>query len=106
MITSGGGGMVHKYFSGLLLFQIVRFRSDHDTHQHTHCQHNFYKHHTDCRQVQHTKGQDAHKLQTLTRPHSMQNHTKEQHKESCDPALKLLNEEIISDIQKHMKRTL
>ena len=23
------------------------FRSDHHTHQHTHCKHNFYKHHTD-----------------------------------------------------------
>ena len=32
-----------------------RFRSDH----HTHCQQNFYKHHTDGRQAQHTKGQDA-----------------------------------------------
>ena len=37
----------------------VRFRSDHHTHQYTHCQHNFYKHHTDGRQAQHTKGQDA-----------------------------------------------
>ena len=37
----------------------VRFRSDHHTHQHTHCQHNFHKHHTDGRQAQHTKGQDA-----------------------------------------------
>ena len=32
----------------------------------------------------------------------MQNHPKKQHKENtCDPALKLLNEEITSDIQKH-----
>ena len=37
----------------------VRFRSDHHTHQHTRCQHNFYKHHTDGRQAQHTKWQDA-----------------------------------------------
>ena len=37
----------------------VRFRSDHHTYQHTHCQHNFHKHHTDGRQAQHTKGQDA-----------------------------------------------
>ena len=35
------------------------FRSDHHTHQYTHCQHNFHKHHTDGRQSQHTKGQDA-----------------------------------------------
>ena len=37
----------------------VRCHSDHNTHQHTHCQLNFYKHHTDCRQAEHTKGQDA-----------------------------------------------
>ena len=37
----------------------VRFRSDHHTYQHTHCQQNFHKHHTDGRQVQHTNGQDA-----------------------------------------------
>ena len=37
----------------------VRFRSDHHTHQHTHCQHNFYKHHIDSRQAQHTKWQDT-----------------------------------------------
>ena len=36
----------------------VRFRSDYHTHEHTHCQHNFCKH-TDGRQAQHTKGQDA-----------------------------------------------
>ena len=34
-------------------------RSDHHTHQHTHCQQNFHKHHTDGRQAEHTKGQDA-----------------------------------------------
>ena len=60
----------------------VRFRSDHHTHQHTHCQHNIYKHLTDGRQSQHTKGQDAQQLQSPTWPHSMQNHTKKQHKES------------------------
>ena len=59
-----------------------RFRSYHHTHQHTHCQLNFYKHHTDGRQAQHTKGQDAQQLQALTRPHSMRNHPKKQHKES------------------------
>ena len=37
----------------------IRFRSDHHTHQHTHYQHNLYKHHTDGRQAQHTKGQNA-----------------------------------------------
>ena len=35
------------------------FRSDHNTHQYTHCQQNFHKHHTDGRQAQHSKGQDA-----------------------------------------------
>ena len=54
----------------------VRFRSDHHTHQHTHCQQNFHKHHTDGRQAQHTKGQDALQLQALARRHCMQNHTK------------------------------
>ena len=34
------------------------------------------------RQAQHTKAKDAQQLQALTRPHSMQNHTKKQHKES------------------------
>ena len=34
-------------------------RKTHHTHQHTHCQHNVYKYHTDGRQAQHTKGQDA-----------------------------------------------
>ena len=28
-------------------------------HQYTHCQQNFHKHHTDGRQAQHTKGQNA-----------------------------------------------
>ena len=39
--------------------QSLLFRSDHHTHQYTQCQHNFHKHHTDGRQAQHTKGQDA-----------------------------------------------
>ena len=37
----------------------VRFRSDHHTHQHTHYQQNFHKHHTDGRKAEQTKGQDA-----------------------------------------------
>ena len=60
----------------------VNFRSVHHTHQHTHGQHNVYKHHTEGSQAQHTIGQDAQQLQALTRPHSMQNHPKKQHKES------------------------
>ena len=39
----------------LTQFTEVLFRSD----QHTHCQHNRYKHHTDGIQAQHTKGQYA-----------------------------------------------
>ena len=54
----------------------VRFRSDHNTHQHTHCQQNFHKHHTDGRQAEHTKGQDAQQRQALARRNSMQNHSK------------------------------
>ena len=38
--------------------------------------HFFYKHHTDGRRAQHTKGQESQQLQDLTRQHSMQNHTK------------------------------
>ena len=34
------------------------------------------KHHTDGRQAEHTKGQDAQQLQALARRHSMQNHSK------------------------------
>ena len=55
----------------------VHFRSDNHTHQHTHCQHFFYKHHTDGRQAQHTKGHDVWQLQALTRPYSMQKSHKE-----------------------------
>ena len=60
----------------------TQFRSDHYTHQYTYCQHNFHKHHTDGRQSQHIKGQEAQQLQALIRKHSMQNHTTKQHKES------------------------
>ena len=63
----------------------VRFRSDHHTHQHTHCQPNFYKHHTDGRPAQHTYEKDAQQLKAITRPRSMQNHAKKQHKESKHP---------------------
>ena len=37
---------------------------------------NFHKHHTDGRQAEHTKGQDAQQLRALARGHSMQNHSK------------------------------
>ena len=40
------------------------------------CQQNLHKHHTDGRQAEHTKEQDAQQLQALARRHSMQNHSK------------------------------
>ena len=72
--------------------------------QHTDCHHNFYKHHTDGRQAQYTKGQDAQQLQARIRPHTVckitqRNNTRRTN--TCDPALKLLNEEVTSDILKH-----
>ena len=54
----------------------VCYSSGHLAYQYTHCQRDFHKHHTDDRQAQHTKGQDAQQLQDLTRRHSMQNRTK------------------------------
>ena len=48
-----------KHLGTLLRRHRVCLRSDHHTHQHTHCQQNFHKHHTDGRQAEHTKGQDA-----------------------------------------------
>ena len=80
-------------------------RSDDHTQQHTHCQHTFYKHHTDDRQTQLTKGQDAmhsncrflpdHIVCKITQRNNIRRAN------TCNPALKLLNEEITSDIQKH-----
>ena len=60
----------------------VRFRSNHHTHQHTHCQHNFTNTLLMADKHNIPKWQDAQQLQALTRPHSMQNHTKKQHTES------------------------
>ena len=80
----------------------VRFRSDHHTHQYTHCQQNFHKHHTDGRQAHHTKGKMHSNYRLLpedivckiTQRNNIRANT-------SDPVHKLLNEEIISDIQKH-----
>ena len=81
----------------------VRFRSDHHTHQHTHCQHNFHKHHTDGRQVEHTKGKMHSNCRLLPEDIvckiTQRNNIRRAN--TCDSALKLLNEEITSDIQKH-----
>ena len=81
----------------------VRFRSDHHTHQHTHCQHNFYKHHNDGRQTQHTKGKMPGYCMLLPEDIvckiTQRNNIRREN--TCDPALKLLNEQITSDIQKH-----
>ena len=81
----------------------VRFRSDHHIHQHTHCQQKFYKHHTDGRQAEHTKGK-MHSNCLLLSDHIVCKITQRNNirrANTCDPALKLLNEEITSDIQKH-----
>ena len=37
----------------------LSLRPPYPGHQHTHCQHKFHEHHTDGRQAQYTKGQDA-----------------------------------------------
>ena len=57
--TDGHSPATRKLTGHNSLRHRVRFRSDHHTHQYTHCQHNFHKHHIDGRQVQHTKGKDA-----------------------------------------------
>ena len=80
--------------------KLTGIRSDHHTHQHTHCQPNFYNH-TDGRQAQHTKGQAAQQLQAFT-DHIVCKITQRNNirrANTCDPALR--NEEITSDIQKH-----
>ena len=81
----------------------VRFRLDHHAQQHTHCQHNFYKHHTNGRQAQHTKGKIHGNCRllpdTIVCKINQRNNIRGEN--TCDPALKLLNEEITSDIQKH-----
>ena len=62
-----------------------------------------YTHHTDGRQAQHNKGQDAQQFQALT-PHIVCKITQRNNirrANTCDPSLKLLNEEITPDIQTH-----
>ena len=63
----------------------VPFRSDHNTHQHTHCQHNF----TNIILVAEKHNISKGKMHSIRRANF------------CNPVLKLLNEEITSDIQKH-----
>ena len=77
-----------------------RFRSDHHTHQHTHCQntgiilmadkHNIPKSkmHSNCRHL------PDHTVCKITQINNIRRAN------TCDPALKLLNDEITSDIQK------
>ena len=77
----------------------VRFYSDHHTHQYTHCQqlrlmadkHNIPKGkmHSNCRLL----SEDI--VCKITHRNNIRRAN------TCDPALKLLNEEITSDIQKH-----
>ena len=68
----------------------VRFRSDHHTHQHTHCQ-NIPKDkiHSNCKLLPEDIVCKITQINYIKRANT------------CDPALKLLNEEITSDIQKH-----
>ena len=78
----------------------VHFRSDHHAQQHTHCQNKFYKHHSDGREAQHGK---MHSKCRLLPDHIVCKITQRniERANTCDPALKLLNEKITSDIQKH-----
>ena len=91
----------------------VRFRSDHHTHQHTHWQQNFHKHHTDGRtRPSIPKGKMHSNCRLLPEDIvckiTQRNNIRRAN--TCDPALKLLNEEITSDIQKtqtkHMEGAL
>ena len=81
---------------------LFRFRSDHHTHQHTHCQQIFHiiqmadkhnipkgKMYSNCRLLP----------EDIVCKITQRNNIRRAN--SCDPALKLLNEEITSDIQKH-----
>ena len=52
--TDGHSPTIRK-LTGHNSWKTVCFRSDYHTHQYTHCQQNFHKHHTDGRQAQHTK---------------------------------------------------
>ena len=81
----------------------IHFRSDHHVHQHTHCQNNVSniilmadkhnipkgKMHNNCKLL------PDHIVCQITQ------RTNIRRANTCDPALKLLNEEIIFDIQKH-----
>ena len=69
----------------------VRFRSDHHTHQQTHCQHTFYKHHTDA---------DTHNIpNNIVCKITQRNNIRRAN--TGDTALKLLNGKITSAIQQH-----
>ena len=81
----------------------VRFRSDHHTHQHTHCQQNLYKHHMMGDKHNIPKGK-MHSNCRLLPDHIVCKITQGNNirrANTCVPALKLLNEEITSDVQKH-----
>ena len=65
----------------------VRFRSDHHIHQYTQCQYHFHKH----------LMADKHNIPKG----KMHSNCRLLPEDTCDPALKLLNEEITSYIQKH-----
>ena len=99
--TNGHSPTTRKLTGHNLRKTRVCFRSDHHTHQYTHCQHNFYKHHTDGRQAQHTKWHTNCMLLPEDIVFKITQRNNIRRANTCDPALKLLNEEITSDIQKH-----
>ena len=66
------------------------FRSDRHTHQYTHCQHNFHKHHTEGKMHSNCRLLPEDIVCKITQKNTIRRAN------TCDPALKLLNEEIIS----------
>ena len=58
----------------------------------------FYKHHSDCRQAQHTKGKIHSNCRLIVCKITQRNTIRRAN--TCDPALKLLNEKITSHINK------
>ena len=70
--------------------------------QHTGCQHNFYKLHTNGRQG---KMHSNCRLLPDNIVCTITQRNNRRRANTCDPALKLLNEEITSDIQKHNPRS-
>ena len=69
------------------------------TNQYTHCQQNFHKHHTDGMQTSTTYQRARCIAIAGSYLFTLNNNIRREN--TCDPALKLINKEITSDIQKH-----